>query len=38
MESPYDIYCGLDVGKFSHYAVAIGVDGEKLADGEFPQD
>jgi transposase len=38
MECPYDIYCGLDVGKFSHYAVAIGVDGEKLADGEFPQD
>jgi transposase len=38
MECPYDIYCGLDVGKFSHYAVANRVGGEKLADGEFPQD
>ena len=34
----YGIFCGLDVGKSSHHAVALDPGGARLHDAELPQD
>ncbi|MQA32132.1 IS110 family transposase, partial [Modestobacter roseus] len=34
----YAIFCGLDVGKGTHHAVALDPDGKRLHDGALPQD
>lgn len=34
----YDVYCGLDVGKEAHHAVALDRDGKRLHDAALPQD
>lgn len=34
----FDIYCGLDVGKSNHHAVALNPAGEKIFDKAMPQD
>lgn len=33
----YDVYCGIDVGKTKHYAVALGADGERIEAGPLDQ-
>jgi len=34
----YDIYCGIDVGKIEHYAVALGKEGkQRIFSGPLPQ-
>lgn len=38
MEYPYDVYCGLDVGKSAHHATALKANGEKVFDKELVQD
>ncbi|MDA8025958.1 MAG: IS110 family transposase [Actinomycetota bacterium] len=38
MEYPYDIYCGLDVGKSAHHATALKANGEKVFDKALIQD
>ncbi|OZF29135.1 IS110 family transposase [Rhodococcus sp. 14-2483-1-1] len=34
----YQVFCGIDVGKASHYAVALNRDGERLAGTDVHQD
>jgi transposase len=34
----FAVFCGLDVGKGTHHAVALTPDGRRLHDGELPQD
>jgi Transposase len=34
----YDVYCGLDVGKEAHHAVALDDKGKRLHDAALPQD
>jgi transposase len=34
----YAVFCGLDVGKGTHHAVALAPDGTRLHDRELPQD
>lgn len=34
----YAVFCGLDVGKGTHHAVALAPDGTRLHDHELPQD
>jgi hypothetical protein len=34
----YEVYCGLDVGKGDHYAVALDPAGKRLHDGPLPND
>jgi transposase len=34
----YDVYCGLDVGKGDHHAVALNKAGKRLHDGPLPND
>ncbi len=34
----YDVYCGLDVGKQAHHAVAVDRNGKRLHDAALPQD
>ncbi|RZL75276.1 MAG: IS110 family transposase, partial [Rhodococcus sp. (in: high G+C Gram-positive bacteria)] len=36
--SSYQVFCGIDVGKTSHYAVALNRDGERVAGSEIHQD
>ena len=38
MEYPYDVYCGLDVGKSAHHATALKANGEKVFDKPLVQD
>lgn len=38
MESTFAVYCGLDVGKSTHHAVALDPDGKRLHDKALPQD
>ena len=38
MRRPYDVYCGLDVGKDTHHATALDPDGQRLYDGPLGQD
>jgi len=37
-EPIYDVFCGIDVGKTSHYAVALAPDGQRLCGTDLPQD
>ncbi|WP_182262801.1 transposase [Rhodococcus sp. UFZ-B548] len=37
-EPIYDVRCGIDVGKTSHYAVALAPDGQRLCGTDLPQD
>src|SRR4051794_1038728 len=37
-ESGYAVFCGLDVGKSSHHAVALDPGGARLHDAALPQD
>ena len=34
----YDVYCGIDVGKSSHHAIALRADGSRILSRELPQD
>jgi hypothetical protein len=34
----YAVFCGIDVGKGAHHAVALDVAGKRLHDKELPQD
>lgn len=34
----YDIYCGIDVGKSTHHAVALAADGRRILGRNLPQD
>ena len=34
----FAVFCGLDVGKGTHHAVALTPEGRRLHDGELPQD
>ena len=34
----YDVYCGIDVGKFKHHAIALRPDGSRVLNRELPQD
>ena len=34
----FGVFCGLDVGKGTHHAVALAPDGRRLHDGPLPQD
>lgn len=34
----YDVYCGIDVGKFTHHAIALRPDGSRILSRELPQD
>src|SRR5687768_11335843 len=36
--SGFAVFCGLDVGKGTHHAVALTPQGQRLHDGELPQD
>jgi hypothetical protein len=36
MTEQYDIYCGLDVGKEAHHAVAVNRNGKRLHDAALP--
>lgn len=38
MGDRYAVFCGLDVGKQAHHACALDPDGQRLFDGELPQD
>ena len=38
MSAEYTVFCGLDVGKGTHHAVALAPDGVRLHDWELPQD
>ncbi|MCW2566654.1 MAG: transposase family protein [Mycobacterium sp.] len=38
MSTDYEIFCGLDVGKSGHHAVALTRDGTRVHDRELPQD
>ena len=38
MTEQYDVYCGLDVGKEAHHAVAVDRNGKRLHDAALPQD
>jgi len=38
MTEQYDVYCGLDVGKEAHHAVALDRNGKRLHDAALPQD
>ena len=37
-ESGYAVFCGLDVGKIAHHAVALDAAGARLHDAALPQD
>lgn len=34
----YDVYCGIDVGKSTHHAIALRPDGSRILSRELPQD
>lgn len=34
----YDIYCGIDVGKSAHHAIALTTDGRRILSRDLPQD
>lgn len=34
----YDIYCGIDVGKSAHHAIALTADGRRILSRDLPQD
>lgn len=34
----YDVYCGIDVGKSAHHAIALRPDGSRILSRELPQD
>lgn len=34
----YDIYCGIDVGKSVHHAIALTADGRRVLSRDLPQD
>ena len=34
----YDVYCGIDVGKSTHHAIALRPDGSRIVSRELPQD
>ncbi|KQU06337.1 transposase [Rhodococcus sp. Leaf7] len=34
----YDVYCGIDVGKTAHHAVALAADGTRILSRPLPQD
>ena len=34
----YDIYCGIDVGKSAHHAIALTADGRRVLSRDLPQD
>lgn len=34
----YDVYCGIDVGKATHHAVALAADGTRILSRALPQD
>ncbi|WP_448643013.1 hypothetical protein [Geodermatophilus sp. URMC 63] len=36
-ESSYAVFCGLDVGKIAHHAVALNPAGARLNDAALPQ-
>ncbi len=36
--APYDVWCGLDVGKGEHHAVALNVAGRRVHDKSLPND
>ena len=38
MTAGFEVWCGLDVGKLSHHACALGKEGQRLFDGSLPQD
>lgn len=38
MTAEFDVWCGLDVGKLSHHACALDREGQRLFDGQLPQD
>ncbi len=38
MAVDYAVFCGLDVGKDTHHATALNEAGDRLHDGELPQD
>jgi transposase len=38
VSTDYEIFCGLDVGKSGHHAVALTPDGTRVHDRELPQD
>jgi len=37
-ETGYAVFCGLDVGKSAHHAVALDLAGARLHDAALPQD
>ena len=37
-ESGYAVFCGLDVGKITHHAVALDPAGARLHEAPLPQD
>lgn len=36
-EEPFEIWCGIDVGKSAHHACAVDLDGVRVFDAELPQ-
>lgn len=36
MDRPYDVYCGIDVGKTGHHAVALDPTGKRIFDKALP--
>lgn len=37
-DTTYDVYCGIDVGKMTHHAIALRPDGSRILSREIPQD
>ena len=37
-QTGYAVFCGLDVSKSTHHAVALDPGGDRLHDAELPQD
>ena len=37
-DTTYDVYCGIDVGKTMHHAIALRPDGSRILSREIPQD
>lgn len=37
-EPIYDVFCGIDVGKTSHHAVALAPDGQRLCGTDLPDE
>lgn len=38
MNTEYDVWLGLDVGKTSHHGCGLGASGARVFDHELPQD